>query len=117
MRAASPSAILVTIDTERDERFVLDVLDYNTEYLWLPTIGPSAMVLARLLLSDTSERSTYPTTSLAYDLGIGVPRLWEACNRLRRARLATVTEPGWSPMPHLTLHAFWPQPRQRSGGE
>src|SRR5262245_55392277 len=82
-----PQHVHVTVD-QGVGLFMLDVLDADTEAKWLPNIGPSAMVLARRLVSATSKCLVYSTTELAEDLGIGVPRLMLAFKRLERARLA-----------------------------
>ena len=108
-----PTSVHVTILTTQDERFLLPVLSRETETLWLPNIGPSAMVLARRLVAQ-ERTDIYDMAALAPAIGVGVPRLWEAFNRLRRAKLATINTPEWSPIPCVAMHAFWPRPRAKT---
>lgn len=103
---------VVLVDGGTYESHPLDVLDYpTTERAWLPILGPSAMVLARHLV--TSDRGIYPMSELARDLGIGVPRLWAAFKRLERFDLVEIVTPDWSPHPIIRVRAHWPMPKAK----
>lgn len=107
------TAISYDITIVSGEPNPLDVLDYPaTEQAWLPIIGPTAMVLARRLVVEGD--AFYLASDLARELGVGVPRLWQAFKRLERVNLVDI-EPSLSECKHehVIVRAYWPVPKAK----
>lgn len=86
----------------------LHVLDAETEKAWLPTLGPTAMLLARRLIAGGDD--IYKVDELARQFGVGALRLWNAFTRLDRRRLILIEHVDWSSAPIVTARARWPHP-------
>jgi hypothetical protein len=82
--------------------------DEESMLAWLPTIGPTAAVLARWLIAHDGDHST---GDIAQQLGVGVPRLHHALHRLSRAGLITIDDETHPTT--VTVLVRWPHPRRR----
>jgi hypothetical protein len=82
--------------------------DEATREAWLPTLGPTAIVLARWM---ASHAGTHSTNDIAGQLGVGVARLHHALHRLDRHGLVIIHDGD-----PITVYAMrrWPEPKRRS---
>ena len=86
-----------------------DVLSDEGVEAWLPSLGPTAMLLAQRLVRDGG--GSYVTRELARELGVGAGRLWNAVERLEQRQLVTVEPEQFGPI--VTIRSRWPQPTKR----
>ena len=86
----------------------LNALDDEAERAWLPIIGPTAMLLARRLITEGDD--IYNVAELAAQFGVNALRMWAAFQRLDRRKLILIERVDWSSAPEVTVRTRWPNP-------
>jgi hypothetical protein len=81
-----------------------DVLSDEAVEVWLPSLGPTAMLLAQRLVRDGG--GTYVTRELAREIGVGAGRLWNAVERLEQRQLVTIEPAQFGAM--VSIRSRWP---------
>ena len=106
----TPRHMTVTIVEDHDGA---DPLSVHGMGLWLPTIGPTATVLAqRLIQCGKATRIMYATPLLAHSIGVKTSKMWYATRRLERYELASIDDDN-PDNPFVYLLDRWPEPPPR----
>lgn len=82
--------------------------DLACELVWLRVLGPTATVLVQLLVRAAGRRDVWRPDALAAVVGVGMPVLWRAIDRLERFGVASLHDG------LLTLRRYMPAPSDAS---